>query len=105
MSTDMIMTYKQEFEELGEFIAQAVISKIAPAKDEMTRRQVWRDREFGATWLKYHEDRNHVKGRRKGSAENSPIIYSRAELMALKEAEKRGAQIVRRTTSKTSKNL
>lgn len=89
---------KNEILDLVEIIAAAAVRSLAPAEDEITMRQAWK--EFDRTWLEYQVDRNRVKGRRKGPHKNSPIMFSRTELLALKEAERRGAVMVRRSINK-----
>ena len=95
MQSDEIYILKNEILDLVEVIAAAAVRKLAPAEDEITMRQAWK--EFDRTWLDYQISRNRVSGRRKGRHKNSPIMYSRTELLALKEAERRRAQMVRRS--------
>lgn len=75
-----------QIRQLAKLVADEVVKRIEPAKDEMTRRQV--TKEFGTGWLDYQVSRNRIRGKRKGPYKNSPIIFSRAEIMALKAAEK-----------------
>lgn len=97
MSADAIQILKEDLLELADLFAAAVVKRTNPIKDEITQRQA--RKEFGAVWLKNQEERNRVKGRRKGSHENSPIVYSRLELIAVREAEKRDVRMVRRQTN------
>lgn len=94
MSTDAILTLKDDLLELADLFAEAVVKRTNPIKDEITQRQA--RKEFGAVWLKDQEDRKRIKGRRKGAHDNSPIIYSRVELIAVREAEKQDAKMARR---------
>ena len=94
MTPDTIYELKNEILDLVDIIAEAVVKKLRPAADEITRRQAWD--EFDRTWLEYQISRNRIKGRRKGPHKNSPIMFSRDEILALKEAERRGARMVRR---------
>lgn len=91
---DAILTLKEEILELADVFAEAVVKRTNPTKDEITQRQA--RKEYGAVWLKDQEERKRIRGRRKGAHINSPIVYSRVELSAVREAEKRGAQMVRR---------
>ncbi|MDR1257868.1 MAG: hypothetical protein LBK65_01115 [Tannerellaceae bacterium] len=91
---DNINDLKNDILDLAEVITAAVVRKITPFEDEIPTRQVWR--EFGATWLQYQLSRNRIKAHRNGPYSNSPIMYSRTELLALKEAERRGARMVRK---------
>lgn len=94
MPSDVIYALKNEILDLAEVIAAAALRSLTPAADELTMRQAWD--EFNRTWLDYQISRNRVRGRRKGPHKNSPIMFSRAELLALKEAERRGARMVRK---------
>lgn len=95
MSSDAICDLKVEIMELADVIAAAALRMQKPAADELTKRQAWN--EFDRTWLEYQISRNRVRGQRKGPHKNSPVMFSRAELLALKEAERRGTRIVRVT--------
>ena len=94
MKSDTIYELKNEILDLAEVIAAAALRSLSPAKDELTTRQAWN--EFDRTWLDYQLSRNRVRGRRKGPHKNSPVMFSRTELLALKEAERRGARMVRK---------
>jgi hypothetical protein len=94
MYPDTICTLKTEILDLVNIIAAAAIRLQAPCDDEVTTRRAWR--EFGRTWLEYQVSRDRVKSRRKGPYKNSPVVFSRTELLALKEAERRGAKMVRK---------
>ncbi|MCE9334086.1 hypothetical protein K0H02_05540 [Bacteroides fragilis] len=91
---DPVIGLKKEILELTDIIVAASVRALAPAKDEMPMRQAWE--EFGRTWLEYHVSRKHIAGHRAGPHKNSPIMFSRTELLALKEAERRGARMVRK---------
>nr|DAR14171.1 MAG TPA: hypothetical protein [Caudoviricetes sp.] len=94
MATDSIRELKDEIMEFADLIASAALRKQTPVQDEISTRQA--HDEFGRVWVEYQVSRNRIKGRRKGPYENSPVVFSRFELMALKEAEKRGAKMVRK---------
>ena len=94
MTPDTIYELKNEILDLVDIIAEAVVKKLRPAAAEITRRQAWD--EFDRTWLEDQISRNRIKGRRTGPPKNAPTMFSRAELLALKEAERRGARMVRR---------
>lgn len=89
-----IYRLKNEILDLADVIAAAAVRSLSPADDEMTTRQAWK--EFDRTWLEYQVSQGRVKGHRKGKHKNSPIMYSRTELLALKEAERRGARMIRK---------
>ena len=94
MQDDIIYQMKNEIMDLTDLIAATALRMLLPAEDEITMRQAWK--EFDRTWLEYQLSRNRIEGRRKGPHKNSPIMFSRRELLALKEAERRGARMVRR---------
>lgn len=94
MQTDTIYELKNEILDLANVIAAAALRMHSPAEDELTKRQAWR--EFDRTWLEYQISRNRVRGHRKGPYKNSPIMFSRAELLALKEAERRAMRVFRK---------
>lgn len=94
MNTDTISALKDEILDLVDVIAAAAVRLQTPVEDELTRRQAWK--EAGRTWLEYQISRDRIKGHRKGPYKNSPIVFSRTEILALKEAERRGARMVRK---------
>lgn len=69
-----------------------------PSSDLITQRQAYkffeaRDKAYGEpfthgeAWVKRMVRENKLKTRRKGKSENSPVMYSKAELIALYNAE------------------
>lgn len=69
-----------------------------PSLDLITQRQAYkffeaRDKAYGEpfthgeAWVKRMVRENKLKTRRKGKSENSPVMYSKAELIALYNAE------------------
>ena len=93
MNPDIVSAIKIEILDLADIIAAAALRKLRPAEDDLTMRQAYK--EFDRAWLEYHVSRHRIKGRRKGPHKNSPIIFSRTELLALKEAERRAVRMVR----------
>lgn len=72
--------------------AAKAIATLEPKSDQLTQRQAYaflrkRDEEFGGqcehgeAWLKRKVQDGSVKARRKGTKANSPLIYSKAELL------------------------
>ncbi len=84
---DTLMELKTEILALADVIAAAALSLQTPAADDLTQRQAWA--EFGRTWVEGHKLRGRIRFNRKGAHINSPIVTSRAGLLALKEAERR----------------
>ncbi len=82
-----LFTLKQEMMEMAQLAVLAFAKEAAPVSDELTTRQAYD--KFGRRWVDRQIQQGNIKGHRKGLAVNSPIIYSRLELMALKQAEER----------------
>ena len=72
--------------------AAKAIATLEPKSDQLTQRQAYaflrkRDMEFGGqlehgeAWLKRKVQDGSVKARRKGTKANSPIIYSKTEIL------------------------
>lgn len=59
-----------------------VLNKIHPSEDEINERQAYR--EFGRGWVMNQLALGLVKPVRRGTAKNSPKIYSRLRLLELK---------------------
>ncbi|MCD8173777.1 MAG: hypothetical protein LUD76_10055 [Alistipes sp.] len=87
-----LLTLKKDVEAISDVVAAAVVKQIKPAADEISTRKAIK--EFGKAWLEYHTTRGHVLPFRNGPHKTSPKVYSRRELLALKEAERRGAQMI-----------
>lgn len=72
--------------------AAKAIATLEPKSDQLTQRQAYvflrkRDTEFGGrqehgeAWLKRKVQDGSIKPRRKGTKTNSPLIYSKAEIL------------------------
>ena len=82
-----LFTLKQEMMEMAQLAVLAITKESAPISDELTTRQAYE--KFGRRWVDRQIKQGNIKGHRKGPAVNSPVIYSRFELMALTHAEDR----------------
>lgn len=72
---------------MADVVACAIIKHQQPASDLVTKRALYR--EFGRGWVDKHiAPKGKIKGKRFGTAPNSPIKYSRTEFIALLEAER-----------------
>ena len=92
-------------------VADAVVKKINPAKDEISeraacglgkdteisQRQAMDELKVSLSWLDEQVAKGLLSRRRKGKRKNSPIIYSRLEILALKQAERRAKIMVRQS--------
>lgn len=87
MKVPELLELKNELIELSEIITAAALKSNKPVADEMSTRQA--HAEYGKEWIRYHTSRGHIKPIRKGPFKNSKKVFSRLELVALKEAERR----------------
>lgn len=86
-----LFTLKQNIMESAEAGAAAIMKLQNPKSDDLTQRQAY---EFaGEGWIDHHTRNGNLKPVRMGKAPNSPRVYSRLEIIALKQAEKLGATI------------
>ena len=106
-----IRNLKVEIISLTDLIADAVVKKINPAKDEISeraacglgkdteisQRQAMDELKVSLSWLDEQVAKGLLSRRRKGKRKNSPIIYSRLEILALKQAERRAKIKVRQS--------
>ena len=106
-----IRNLKEEIISLTDLIADAVVKKINPAKDEISeraacglgkdteisQRQAMDELKVSLSWLDEQVAKGLLSRRRKGKRKNSPIIYSRLEILALKQAERRAKLMVRQS--------
>lgn len=87
-----IIALKNEFMELSDLIAAAALRQQKPSADEISTRQAYV--EFDRKWIEYHVGRGHISPRRNGEHKNSPLVFSRMELLALKKADREGAKML-----------
>lgn len=109
-----IRNLKEEIISLTDLIADAVVKKINPAKDEisqktacnlgkepvdtkMSQRQAMDELKVSLSWLDEQVAKGLLSRRRKGKCKNSPIMYSRHEILSLIEAERRAKIMVRQS--------
>ena len=78
-----IFTLKQDIMTAAELGAAALLKMEKPLSDELTTSQA--HKLVGRIWFEKYKDQ--LTSRRKGTASNSAIIYSRLEIMALKKAQ------------------
>lgn len=69
--------------ELG---AANLMKTLQPKSDDLTQNEAFEM--FGQGWIRDCRRRDLIHGKRKGPAKNSPIYYSKAELLAVRNAEK-----------------
>ena len=82
------MTLLQAHKDLTKYadlIASAVVEQIDPRRNFISQRRAYAD--YGADLIKRGEESGMLKPIRNGKAKNSPILYSRKQILAQIEAE------------------
>lgn len=77
------MNALQTFNEIlqhADLIASAILQQTNPKRDLISQRKAFQ--EYGADLIKRGEDAGMLKPIRNGKAKNSPILYSRKEIIA-----------------------
>lgn len=82
---DDLRLTKNMMMQISEIIAAQVVKQIKPADDLISQRQAWK--EFGRTWVDNHFERGMIRAHRTSVAANASKRFSRAELLALQQAE------------------
>lgn len=73
----------QTFNEIlqnADLIASAILQQTNPKRDLISQRKAFQD--YGADLIKRGEEAGMLKPIRNGKAKNSPILYSRKEIIA-----------------------
>lgn len=81
-----VATEMQNLLVAARLIAVAVEKERRPASDELTTRKAYAM--YGKPWIEEQRQRGLLTTRRKGSAPNSPVLFSKLEIEALLEAER-----------------
>lgn len=77
------MNALQTFNEIlqhADLIASAILQQTNPKRDLISQRKAYQ--EYGADLIKRGEEAGMLKPIRNGKAKNSPILYSRKEIIA-----------------------
>ncbi len=77
------MNALQTFNEIlqhADLIASAILQQTNPKRDLISQRKAYQ--EYGAELIKRGEEAGMLKPIRNGKAKNSPILYSRKEIIA-----------------------
>ncbi len=80
-----IFDLKQLFIDAAEIAVACHEKGSKPKTDELTQRDAYK--KFGEAWVKNCVKRGLVKKFRKGTSKNSPLYYSRTELLAARKSE------------------
>jgi hypothetical protein len=83
-----VKTLMEQAEMLSDLVADAIIKKTAPIKDDMSERQA--EKAYGARWLRRMREQglaipNYIGNR---------TVYSRHKLDCLRAAERQHAQMI-----------
>lgn len=81
-----IYTIKELMTSCAEVGAANMARTLQPKSDELTQNEAFE--KFGQGWVRECVRRELIKGKRKGPAKNSPIYYSKSELVAVRNSEK-----------------
>jgi hypothetical protein len=73
--------------------ALEAIREIYPSLDEVRFKEA-ASMGGGTRWLREHEKAGHIRGYRRGKARNSPLYYSRRDIVALMQAEEEYVDII-----------
>lgn len=82
------MTILQAYNEIlhnTDLIASAIVAQLSPKRDLISQRKAYA--EFTPELIKRGVEAGMLKPIRNGKAENSPILYSRKQILAQIEAE------------------
>lgn len=89
------MMTPQDIVQMADVIAAAVVRRMKPSDDNITKRQAFE--EFGRKFIERHTaPLGPLRPIRIGKAKNSPIYYSRLEIAGLIEYQRQQRQEARR---------
>jgi len=81
-----LFTLKQLYIEAGDIAALSVVKMLYPALDEVNFKEAVKIA-HSERWLEHHIKEGNLTRIRHGTKKNSPIYYSRREIVALMQAE------------------
>ena len=84
--TNELYLIKELMINCAELGARKYQPSIQPKSDDITQLQAYK--QFGEGWVKNCVNRDLVKKTRRGTAKNSPIYFSKIELLSVRNAEK-----------------
>ena len=84
--TNDLYSIKELMTGCAEMGAANLMKSLQPKSDDLTQNEAFD--KFGQGWVRGHVKNDLIRGKRKGPAKNSPIYFSKAELMAVRNAEK-----------------
>lgn len=85
MLTD-VLTMQNALMNMADVIACALIKRQKPMEDLVSRTALCK--EFGRAWVEKNEAQGLLVGKRSGAGQNSKILFSRLQAVALLEAER-----------------
>lgn len=83
----------------SDLLAAAIVKRLSPNDDEITTRQAYA--KYGKGWIDEATAKGLLHPRRKGHAKNSPVMYSKHEIMALIESERHIVDELKRHIAKS----
>jgi hypothetical protein len=81
-----IFTLKRTISDIVGIALSQHQSNENPASDDLTQRQAYEM--FGEAWVKKCVKLGLAEGKRRGTSDNSPVYYSKTELMTVRAAER-----------------
>jgi hypothetical protein len=92
-----LFTLKQLYIEAGDIAALSVVKLLYPALDEINFKEAVKIAR-SERWLDHHIKEGNLIRFRHGTKKNSPIYYSRREIVALMQAEASQVKFKDKTT-------
>lgn len=80
-----LLRNKRLLQSIAELAAANVVKMLHPLSDEISKTEAYRL--FGRRWVDHYVHEGAIIGRRNGPGANSKVIFSRSELLALRDAE------------------
>lgn len=81
-----VLTMQNALMNMADLVACAIVKRQKPMADLVSRTAL--GKEFGRVWVEKNEALGLLTGKRSGAGNNSKILFSRLQAMALCEAER-----------------
>lgn len=78
----------------SDLLAAAIVKRLSPEADEINKTEAYE--RYGRGWIDKMTDKGLLHPRRKGSSKNSPVMYSKHEIVALIESERHMVEELKR---------
>lgn len=83
----------------SDLLAAAIVKRMSPADDEINKSTAYEL--YGRGWVDEATAKGLLHPRRKGHAKNSPVMYSKHEIMVLIESERHMVDELKRYIAKS----